>query len=124
MPVLKSTDCTPHHMHGSQFSSYVAPSLGSSQLCAWRVEVAPSTTGAAHTVSHEEVFLALTGSPIITLDGHPQPLSPGDVVFIPAGTTLRLDNPSDQAATLWVTTPVGLTARTPEGQTITPPWTQ
>lgn len=124
MPVLGALDFIPHRMHGARFCSYASPSTGTRELCAWRAEVAPGTSGARHTVSHEEIFLALTGAPTITLDGNSRSLSPGDVVIVPAGTTLSLDNPSTTAAHLWVTTSVGLTATIDNGTTITPPWAQ
>lgn len=123
MPIRKSGDHYTHQMHGAQFHSYVAPSRGSRQLCAWRTELEPGNIGAPHTVSHEEVFLVLHGSPVITLDDNRVQLSVGDVVLVPESATVQLDNPGDSAAALWVTTSVGLTAVTAEGGTITPPWT-
>lgn len=123
MPVRTALEYTPHAMHGSRFCSYAAPSSGTRELCAWRTEVAPGTSGAEHTVSHEEIFLALAGAPVITLDGITRSLDPGDVVIVPAGTTVCLDNPSPTPAHLWVTTSVGLTATTADGASITPPWT-
>jgi quercetin dioxygenase-like cupin family protein len=122
MPIRKNGDHHTHHMHGAQFHSYVAPSRGSRQLCAWRTELAPGTAGAPHTVSHEEVFLVLHGSPTITLDDQQARLCAGDVVFVPESATVKLDNPGDSPASVWVTTSVGLTAVTAGGETITPPW--
>lgn len=123
MPIRKNGDHHTHQLHGAQFHSYVAPSRGSRQLCAWRTELESGTEGAPHTVSHEEVFLVLQGSPAITLDGQRTELSVGDVVLVPESATVQLDNPGDSAASLWVTTSVGLTAATADGGTITPPWT-
>lgn len=34
MPVIRSTESVIFETHGSSFNSYVAPSRGSSQLCA------------------------------------------------------------------------------------------
>ena len=39
MPVIRSADVAVHQVHGSTFSSFVAPSRGSAQLCAWQLEV-------------------------------------------------------------------------------------
>ncbi len=124
MPVLEARQYTLHAMHDSRFCAYASPSSGTRQLCAWRTEVAAGSVGAAHTVSHEEIFLVLEGRPVITLNDTSRSLSPGDVVIVPAGGTLRLDNPSDAVAHLWVTTSVGLTATTADGTSFTPPWTQ
>lgn len=124
MPIRTSGDHCTHRMHGAQFHSYVAPSRGSRQLCAWRTELEPGTTGAPHAVSHEEIFLVLAGPPSITLEGKRIQLSAGDVVLVPESATVQLDNPGRSAAALWVTTSVGLTATTTDGGTITPPWTR
>ena len=39
MPVIGSTEASTFETHGSRFRSYVAPSRGSRELCAWRLEV-------------------------------------------------------------------------------------
>lgn len=122
MPIRRCGDHDTHQMHGAQFHSYVAPSRGSRQLSAWRTELEPGTAGAPHRVSHEEVFLVLDGSPVITLDDNRFELSVGDVVLVPVSATVQLDNPGRGVASLWVTTSVGLTAITADGGTITPPW--
>ena len=47
---------------------------------------------------------------------------PGEVVVVPAGAQLKVDNASTAAATAWVTTSVGLEATLPDGSLISPPW--
>ena len=37
VPVIRSADAAVHLVHGSTFSSFVAPSRGSAQLCAWQL---------------------------------------------------------------------------------------
>ena len=122
MPIVRETDAVVHRLHDSTFHSFAAPATGSSELCAWRLEVAPGTEGVAHRVSREEVFLLLDGTLTVTLDAVTQPLAPGEVVVVPAGSQLRVDNPSVAPATAWVTTSVGLQATMPDGSTISPPW--
>ena len=122
MPIVREPDAVPHRLHGATFHSFAAPATGSRELCAWRLEVAPGTTGAAHRVSREEVLLLLTGDLTVTLDGVTTPLAPGDVVVVPAGSRFRVDNTSGGPATAWVTTSVGLEATMADGSTITPPW--
>lgn len=117
-------DATVHELHGARFHSYVSPTHGSTQLCAWRVEVDAGVSGAAHTVSHEEVFLVLTGTPTLAVDDRASRLEPGAVAFAPASSTVRLDNDTDEPASLWVTTSVGLRATMSTGQQIVPPWVE
>lgn len=124
MPVLSETEAVVHEMHGARFSSYVSPSSGSAQLCAWRVAVAPGVEGQEHRVSHEEVFLVLAGAPRLWLDGVATELCTHQVAFVPAGARLRLDNPGAVPAELWVSTPVGLQAQLADGSVLSPPWTR
>ena len=124
MPVIHSADAVVHEMHGARFVSYAAPSRGSAELCAWRVELPAGSVGVAHTITREEIFCVLSGTLRVTLDGAPSVVASGDVVVLGAGSTVSLDNPGDSLATGWVTTSVGLQAELGDGTRITPPWTQ
>lgn len=121
MPFLQPAEATDYEIHGSRFRSYVAPSKGSTQLCAWQLTVPADLAGVAHRPTREEVLLVLTGQLQITLDGEAATLREGDVVFVPAGSELRIDAGPD-GATAWVTTTPGLEAITGDGARIAPPW--
>ena len=123
MPVIRSADAVVHEMHGTRFTSYAAPSRGSQELCAWRVDVPPGSTGVAHTITREEIVFVLSGAIEMTLDQHTSTVRAGDVAVLPAGATVRVDNAGDEPATAWVTTSVGLEARLADGSRIVPPWT-
>lgn len=123
MPSFTSDQATPFEIHGSRFSSYVAPARGSTQLCAWRLDVPAGTTGLPHVVSHEEVLLWLAGTAAVQLDGVVSAVEVGDVVFVPAGARFGVDNPGPTPAAAWVTTSVGLTAQLDDGTPMVPPWT-
>jgi mannose-6-phosphate isomerase-like protein (cupin superfamily) len=129
MSVIHAADTVVHDLHGSRFTSYAAPARGSRELCAWRLEVPAGSTGASHTVSREEILFVLTGSLRVALSDGPigadtvsHPAGPGDAVLIPAGASLRVDNPGSEPATAWVTTSVGLEAVLADGSRIAPPW--
>ncbi len=123
MPVIRPVDAVPFQTHGSRFLSYVSPSRGSSQLCAWQLRVPPDLQGVAHRPTRDEVLLVLAGELHVTLDGVCTVLLPGDVVLVTAGSDLRVDA-GPEGATAWVTTTPGLEAVTANGTKITPPWTQ
>jgi quercetin dioxygenase-like cupin family protein len=108
-------------MHGSRFNSYVAPSRGSDQLCAWRLEVPAGLGGAAHRPNREEVLLVLDGELLVTIDGDEYLLHGGDVVLVPSNSELRVDG-GEVPATAWVTTTCGLEAVTNDRCRISPPW--
>ncbi|MCA2214870.1 cupin domain-containing protein [Jidongwangia harbinensis] len=124
MPIVRRSEAVAHRMHGTTFHSFAAPSRGSAELCAWRVEFAPGSAGVAHRVGREEVFLQLTGELTVTVDGVTGTLGAGDVLVVPAGGELTIDNPSAEPGTAWVTTSVGFQATLPDGSTISPPWTR
>jgi len=121
MPVVRSTESTTFETHGSRFHSFVSPSRGSSQLCAWRLDVPANLPGVAHRPSREEILLVLDGELHVTLDGIESQLRPGDVVLVPANSELRVDTEA-QGASAWVTTTPGLEAVTNDGTRIIPPW--
>lgn len=123
MPIYPHGDAVVHLLHGSRFSSYVAPSRGSGELCAWRLDVPAGSLGAAHRVSREEVLLVLAGRLLLSLDGDRTQVDAGDVIAVPAGSELRIDG-GDADAAAWVTTTIGLEATTSDGQRLRPPWTQ
>jgi len=121
MPVFHQADAVQYETHGSRFQSYIAPSRGSEQPCAWQLTVPADLRGVAHRPSREEVLLVLTGELRVTLDGTTTVLHPGDVALVPAQTELRVEAGPD-GATAWVTTTPGLEAVTADGTSIHPPW--
>lgn len=116
------TDGVTFEAHGSRFLSYVSPARGSAQLCGWRLEVPAGSRGSAHRVSHEEVFLVLQGSPLLTINDVAREMQPSDVALFPVGASVKVDNPAPVPAGAWVTTSVGLTAEMADGSRISPPW--
>lgn len=121
MPVFDASDAQSYEVHGSRFRSFVSPSRGSEQLCAWQLTVAADTRGVSHRPTREEVLLVLSGSLLVTLDATTTTLHPGDVALVPAGSELRVDA-GPEGATAWVTSTPGLEAITADGTRISPPW--
>jgi quercetin dioxygenase-like cupin family protein len=132
MPIVHAEDAVVHDLHGARFTSYAAPSRGSQELCAWRLDVPPGTPGQPHTVTREEVVFVLSGTLHVSLSPGPagidaaqaEPSRPGDAVVIPRGSTLRVANLGTEPASAWVTTSAGLEAVLPDGTRLTPPWTR
>lgn len=121
MPLIRSQDGAVHEAHGSRFVSYVAPSRGSEQLAAWRLEMPAETRGLPHRPSREEVLLVLAGELHVTVDGVAHQLRAGDVALVPADSELTVGTGS-LAASAWVATTPGLAAILPDGTRFTPPW--
>ncbi len=123
MPFISSADVDVFETHGVRFSSYVRPSRGSDQLCAWRVAVPPGLRGAPHRPSREEVICCVDGELTVTLDGTEHNLRPGDVAYVPSGSEIRLDGGPGGGAAL-TTSLAGLEATMSDGSLFRPPWTR
>lgn len=121
MTIKTASDAVVHSMRGSTFTSFVAPALGSEQLCAWRLDVPPDTEGVEHRVTREEVLLVLAGELRARVDGHAATVVQGEVVVVPPGGLFRVDT-GPAGVSVWVVTSVGLEAVTSDGQHIAPPW--
>ena len=121
MPVVRPTEAVPFETHGSRFLSYVSPTRGSSQLCAWRLEVPAGLQGVPHRPDREEVLLVLDGALDVTLDGARSALRPGDALLVLADSELQVDA-GPEGGTAWVTTTPGLRALTRDGARLSPPW--
>jgi quercetin dioxygenase-like cupin family protein len=121
VPVVRPADALAFETHGSRFLSYVSPSRGSRELCAWQLSVPAGLRGVAHRPTREEVLLVLDGELQVTLDGESAALHRGEAVLVPAGSELRVDA-GPEGASAWVTTTPGLEAVTADGGRIRPPW--
>ncbi|QLY30434.1 cupin domain-containing protein [Nocardia huaxiensis] len=122
MPVTTAATAQVFEMHNARFTSLIRPSTGSTELCVWRVEVAPGTEGVAHRVLREEAFVVLSGGPTLTVEGVTTDLAVGDAALAPAGSTIRLSNLGEQPAVVLVTVPVGFTGELADGTVVNPPW--
>ncbi|MEC3956987.1 cupin domain-containing protein [Nocardia sp. CDC153] len=122
MPVIHAADTQAHEMHGSRFTPLIRPSVGSVDLCLWRLEIGPGTEGVAHRIHREEAFVVLEGGITLTIDGEAARLAAGDAALAPAGSTIRLDNPAATQAILLVNAPVGFSGELLDGTVVNPPW--
>lgn len=124
MPVIRSTEGTPHDVEGTTFTAYANSNTGAAHLSAWSTRVPAGQPGLPHRVSREEIFLVTAGTPRFTIDDETTETTPGDVVVTPAGSMLTIEALGDQDSTIWVTTTLGLTVKLPDGAEFPPPWAQ
>ena len=123
MTLITGSDAEVFDAHGVRFRSYVRPSRGSGHLCAWRIDVPAGQEGAPHTPSVEEVICCIEGELAVTLDGTAHSLHPGDALYVPPGSEIRVDGGPDGGAAL-TTTLAGMYATMSDGSQFRPPWTQ
>lgn len=123
MTIIRSSTAPVFELPGLRVTGLAAPSRGAAATCAWRIAVAPGAPGAAHTLTHEEIFLALTGSAVATVAGVRHDLGAGDALIVPAGTEFSLANPGTAPFEAVAIIPVGGKAAMPGGEPFSPPWT-
>lgn len=109
---------------GLTVTGLASPKRGSTETCVWRIVLAPSTErGTLHSVTREEIFVAMSGQATITIAGVDHALRPGDAVIVPADTVFALSNASAEPFEAFVTVPVGSKAVTSDAS-FTPPWAE
>ncbi|MGH8792907.1 MAG: cupin domain-containing protein [Stackebrandtia sp.] len=122
MTVFPASEATVHTFGASRFSSFVAPSRGGGELCAWRLDVPARTRNAVHRVSREEVLLVLEGALELIRDGESLRAEAGDAIVIAPGVDVAVDNPDDRPAAAWVTTSAGFEGTLSDGTVFVPEW--
>lgn len=96
MPVI--TDATTVTTPNATMTTYAAPSLGSAELASWRVRMQPGAEGPVHAIDKEQVFLPLTGSFAITINGDTTVVSAGQAAILPAAAVRQVrvaDGPAE-----------------------------
>jgi quercetin dioxygenase-like cupin family protein len=125
MPIMKSNDALEFSVHGVIFRSFMRSETGASQMGAWQAEFAPHTPGVPHRMSVEEVFRVLSGRLTVEIDDENAEVSAGDTVSVPAGARFRVSNESDELASAWVVTPLGMNFLLEDSAcAVNPPWAQ
>jgi quercetin dioxygenase-like cupin family protein len=109
---------------GLVVTGLAAPSRGAVETSVWRLVLAPGTPGVEHSVDREEVFVAVAGRALATVDGAEEPLTAGDALVVPAGQAFSIANPSAEPFEAVVALPVGGRAAMPGEAPFVPPWAE
>jgi mannose-6-phosphate isomerase-like protein (cupin superfamily) len=75
-------------------------------------------------VDREEVFVLLSGSAAVTLDGEQHHLNVGDALIVPPNTTFGIGNPYDEPLEMMTVLPVGGRGIVPGQEPFVPPWAE
>ena len=124
MPVIHPPTEPTHAIGGTRFTSLATPSRGSTDLSLWRVAIAPGTEPTPHALTREEIFVVLSGTAEVIIDGNPEAAGEGDAIVVPRETRFSLANAGDESLELLCCLPIGGQARLEDGSVLTPPWAQ
>ena len=123
MNLIASAEAAIFDVPDTHVIAYAAPSRGSTELCLWRIDIAPGSTSPLHHMDCEEVFLCLEGHAVVTAAGRERPVEPGDCLVLPAGTDFSFrvlgDEPFRALACIRAG---GKATMAASGDTFVPPW--
>jgi mannose-6-phosphate isomerase-like protein (cupin superfamily) len=95
MTVISSSSAPTFEAGGTSVVGLASPSRGSREVAAWRVSLAPGASSPEHTLTHEEVFVALDGHAVATLAGVRHEVGPGDALVVSPDESFTLANERD-----------------------------
>jgi quercetin dioxygenase-like cupin family protein len=82
----------------AELASLATPSLGSTELSAWRVTMQPGAQGPVHVIDREQVWMPLSGSLEFIVDGTSTVVGPGQAAILPVGEVRQVkvvDGPAE-----------------------------
>jgi mannose-6-phosphate isomerase-like protein (cupin superfamily) len=120
--IISSQDAPVFRQAGVTAVGYASPSRGASDLSLWRLSLAPGEASPPHSLSHEEVFLALAGSALATIDGAEHAFAGGDCLVVPAAEPFTLVAGDAGLDAVCAMAAGGKATLLPDGPTISPPW--
>ena len=122
MPVIHPATQPTREMHGTRFTTIAAPSTGSRETSAWRVEIPPGTDPVPHELTREELIVVLSGTAKASLDGRVEEIGAGGAVIVPPDTPFSLAAAGTEPVIALACLPVGGRARLAGHEPFTPPW--
>ncbi len=120
--IIRSDDAPTFTQGGVTATGYASPSRGARDLSLWRIDLAPGEASPPHSLSHEEVFLALRGEATVTLSAAEQTLATGDCLVVPEGVPFTIQATEAGFGAVCAMVAGGQATILPDGPTITPPW--
>ena len=120
--IISSQDAPVFRQHGATAVGYASPSRGATDLSLWRLSLAPGESSPPHSLSREEVFLALGGSAVAVIDGTEHLFAGGDCLVVPIGVPFVLVAGDAGLDAVCAMAAGGQATLLPDGPTIAPPW--
>jgi mannose-6-phosphate isomerase-like protein (cupin superfamily) len=89
----------------------------------WRVHLQPGASTPVHTLTREEVFVAVAGRAVASLGTETHEVAAGDALVVPPGVDFRIATTGETAFEAVCCLPVGGQAEL-DGRRFTPPWAE
>jgi len=124
MPVIRAAAAPTFDLHGVFVTGLAAPSRGSRESSVWRLRLPPGAPAVEHTMDREEIFVALAGRAVVTLDGETIELDVGDTLVVPANRLFSLSTRAGEVFEALAVAPAGVRATILPGPSFAPPWTE
>ncbi|HCT77773.1 MAG TPA: cupin domain-containing protein [Micromonosporaceae bacterium] len=124
MPLVQGSTAPTFTLPHATFTGLASPSRGSSETSVWRVVLSPGAEPMEHSLTREEIFVAVSGAAVATVDGESHAIAAGDALVVPAGKPFSIANPHSDPFEAVTVFPVGGQAAMPGGEPFTPPWAE
>ena len=121
MTVISSTSAPTFEAGGTSVIGLASPSRGSREVSAWRITLAPGSSSPEHSLTHEEVFVALAGTAVATIGDERHEVGPGDALVVSPDEPFTLANEQGDPFEAVVCMRCGGQARVGD-ETFAPPW--
>jgi mannose-6-phosphate isomerase-like protein (cupin superfamily) len=123
MPTHITGDAAPRfETDGFVMVGLAAPSRGCATVSTWRLTATPGARSPEHRLTSDEVFVALAGELVATVDGTDVTVRAGDSLSVPPGVTFSLANRSAEPFEAVACMAAGGRALVGEGEPFSPPW--
>jgi quercetin dioxygenase-like cupin family protein len=93
-------------------TALAAPSQGSQELATWRTRMEPGAEGPLHVIDREQVWMPVSGSFTVTIDGDSKTVSAGSALILGAGVPRQI-RANDEPVEILVCMPAGGKASVP-----------
>src|SRR5437588_5597579 len=123
--LIKLKDAPTFDVDGVHATGYAAPSRGAHDTAVWRLKLDPGSASPPHTLTREEVFVALAGSATATLGERALEVEAGDALIVPPEVPFMLTTTGSEPFEAVCCLPIGATGTIlPDGPTIVPAWAE
>lgn len=122
--IIRGADAPEFGEAGTLITGYGSPSRGSDSVAAWKVSLEPGAASPVHELTHDEVFIVLSGEASFDVEGRSHRVGAGDAICVPPRTTFALSNAGEATMTAICCMAAGGQARIGDGDAFPIPWAQ